>query len=106
MINRDSFVKIMDSLQDYWNKLGELQDLLDISIERNFMTDVFDNIMDALSDDVEDEENDELGPWLYHFAFEMDWGQGDNVIETPEGDRYIEDAGDLYDYLLEVKSHA
>ena len=70
MICKDSFVKIMDSLQDYWGELGKDMDRLGVVFENNHLTRVFDNIMDALCDDLEaDFERDEYEtPWCYYFA--------------------------------------
>ena len=53
MICKDSFVKIMDSLQAHWDELGKDMDRLGVVFENNHLTRVFDNIMDALCDDLE-----------------------------------------------------
>jgi hypothetical protein len=103
MISKDSFIKIMDGLRDYWDELGKDMDRLGVVYENNHLTKVFDNTLDALCDDLEaDFEVDETGPLCYYFAFELDWGRREmakNCVEI-DGVKYaLETAGQLYDLL-------
>ena len=76
MISKDSFIKIMDGLRDYWDELGKDMDRLGVVYENNHLTKVFDNTLDALCDDLEaDFDDDAIDPWCYYFAFELDWGR-------------------------------
>ena len=70
MIKKESFIVIMDSLRDYWDKIEVLVDELEISLDNNVFVKTFDRIMEALGDDLEDEIDEELGPTLYYYAFE------------------------------------
>ena len=103
MISRDSFIKIMDGLRDYWDELGKDMDRLGVVFENNHLTKILDNTLDALCEDVEaDFADDEIGPWCYYFAFELDWGRRDmakNCVKI-DGIKYaLETAGQLYDLL-------
>lgn len=103
MISKNSFIKIMDGLRDYWDELGKDMDRLGVVYENNHLTKIFDNTLDALCDDLEaDFEVDEAGPWCYYFAFELDWGRREmakNCVEI-DGVKYaLETAGQLYDLL-------
>ena len=104
MISKDSFVKIMDSLRDYWDELGKDMDRLGVVFESNHLTRVFDNIMDALCDDLEaDLERDEYDtPWCYYFAFELDWGRAERAKNSVRIDDVVYplcNAAQLYDLL-------
>lgn len=105
MISKDSFVKIMDSLRDYWDELGKDMDRLNVVFEDNYLTRVFDHIMDALYDDLEaDLERDEYEtPWCYYFAFELDWGRAENARSSVRINDVVYpmcNAGQLYDFLM------
>lgn len=108
MINKNSFVKIMNGLAAYWEGLGKFEEALGIQIDQNFMTDIFDCVMDALSEDTEGVTDDEIGPLLYYYAFECNWGIGLNArkgVINPDGIGHtpLTSAEELYDYLQEAK---
>lgn len=108
MISKDSFVKIMDGLEVYWKNFRKFEDSFGVQINQNFMTDIFDCVMNALSEDTEDNIDDDIGSLLYYYAFECDWGIGlnarkgirrlDEIEHTP-----LTSAAELYDYLKEKK---
>lgn len=105
MISKDSFIKIMDGLRDYWDELGKDMDRLGVVFEDNHLTKVFDNTMDALCDDLEaDLERDEYDtPWCYYFAFELDWGRNKNATDcvTIGNSKFsLQTAEQLYDLLM------
>ena len=105
MISKNSFVKVMNGLRDYWDELGTDMDRLGVVFENNHLTRVFDNTLDALCDDLEDgfDIDPTTGPWCYYFAFDLDWGRREmakNCVEI-DGVRYaLETAGQLYDLLM------
>lgn len=108
MISKNSFVKIMDGLRDYWDELGEDMDRLGVVFENNHLTRVLDTTIDALCEDVEAglPDDDETGHWCYYFAFELDWGRIDMAKHCVEidGVRYpLETAGQLYDLIVLLK---
>lgn len=108
MISKDSFVEIMDGLEAYWKNFMKLEDTLGVQINQNFMTDIFDCVMNALGADVDDDIDDEIGSLLYYYAFECDWGIGLNArkgIRRPGETEHtpLTSAEKLYDYLKERK---
>ena len=104
MINKESFVKIMDSLRDYSDALDIMYDKLGLNMDDNVFTKHLDNVMNALCEDVEDEIDDEFGPLLYYYAFECDWGRNEKAAHGMPAfgeDRVpITSAERLYEYLL------
>jgi hypothetical protein len=104
MINKDSFVKIVDGLRDYWDAVGVFQDSLNVYMEHNFMTDIFDTVISALYEDVELNVDDNIGPILYYYACECDWGRNEKAKEgLPSfgAERAsLTSAEELYDYLM------
>ena len=104
MISKDSFVKIMDGLRDYWDELGKDMDRLGVVFENNHLTKVLDTTLDALCEDLEEDlEVDEVGPWCYYFAFELDWGRNKMAKDCVVIDDIvyaIETPDQLYDLLM------
>ena len=105
MISKNAFVKIMDGLRDYWDELGEDMDRLGVVYQENHLTRVFDNTLDALCEDLEEDLDidDDVGPWCYYFAFELDWGRRDMAKDCVEidGVKYaLETAEQLYELLM------
>lgn len=108
MITRDTFVDIMDALRDYYDKLWEFEKVLNIQMEENFITNIFDKVLNALYEEVESDliMDDDAEPWISYFVFDLDWGREDkaktNVIV--DGKPYpLLTAGHLYDFLQEVR---
>ena len=105
MMKKTTFIKIMNTLREYWDELGADMDRLGVVFEDNHLTRVFDKTMDALCDDLEAnlEVDPEVGPWCYYFAFELDWGRRDMAKDCVEidGVRYaLETPEQLYDLLM------
>lgn len=111
MISKNSFVKIMDSLRDYWDELSKDMDRLGVVFENNHLTKVFDNIMDALCDDLEPGWRDEMHeePWIYYFAFELDWGRSEKAKDRVRIDNTVYpmyNAEQLYDCIVMLSKRA
>lgn len=104
MINKESFVEIMDSLRDYSDALDIMYDKLGLNMDDNVFTKHLDNVMNALCEDVEDEIDDEFSPLLYYYAFECDWGRNEKaaygVPMFGEDRAPITSAEELYSYLM------
>lgn len=105
MISKNSFVKIMDGLRNYWDELGEDMDRLGVVYENNHLVKVFDNTIDALCEDLEDgfEVDPDAGPWCYYYAFELDWGRREMAKDCIEIDgikHALVTAGQLYDLIM------
>lgn len=109
MINKDSFVKIMDTLRDYDDAIDVIYSELGISMDDNAFTRVLDRTLDALFDDVESNfYSDERDlPWCYYYAFELDWGRAANAETATEIDGVavpLTNAGQLYDLLVDLQN--
>lgn len=105
MISKHAFVKIMNTLRDYWDELSVDMDRLGVVFEDNHLTRVFDKTMDALCEDLEGDLPVDLGvdPWCYYFAFELDWGRRDMAKDCAEidGVKYsLQTPEQLYDLLM------
>lgn len=96
MISKDSFIKIMDSLRDYNDELETDMDRLGVVYENNHFTKIFNNVMDAICEDVESslETGEDNTPWCYYFAFELDWGR----------DKYAKDCVTIGDYKFSLQT--
>jgi len=108
MISKQSFVEIMDTLRDYSDQLWKFENVLNVQVEDNFLIDILYKVMDALYEDVESDliMDDGAEPWIYYFAFDLDWGRKEkaktNVIV--DGEPYpLLTVGHLYDFLQEVR---
>ena len=107
MMKKDTFVKIMDSVRDYWNNLRKLEDVLGVYFEEGFLVKMVDNTLDALCDEMEsDLDNyDEYEPWVYYYAFELDFGRNNKARDgvTFDGNTVpLTNAEQLYDFLVEL----
>jgi hypothetical protein len=106
MINKESFVKIMDALRDYSDVLDIMYDKCGINMDNNAFTKVLDHTLDALVEDVEPNFDDEVQsmPWCYHYAFECNWGRNEKAVEgapTFGSERApLTSAAELYEYLM------
>lgn len=106
MINKDSFIQIMDTLRDYSDALDIMYDGLGINMDNNELTKVLDQTIDALADDVEADFDDNAQdmPWCYYYAFECDWGRNEKAKEGVQtfGDERapLTSAAELYDFLM------
>ena len=107
MINKDSFIKIMDTVRDYDDALGIMRDGLGLNMDDNEFTRVLDHTLDALVEDVESEfdmKKQEM-PWCYKFAFECDWGRSDSIGVTEINGKSVDitTAAELYDLLVALQ---
>lgn len=108
MINKNSFVKIMDTLRDYDDGVCALEKKLGVMLEFNWLVNVFDGILDALFKDMEEDTcPEDADPIIYHYAFFCDWGRKEDAsIEINGVWRSLRNAEELYDLLVELKEGA
>ena len=78
MMNKKSFVTIIDGVRDYWDSMLKLESALNIQIDENFMTKIIDNILSAVSEDMENND-DTHESWVSYYAFELDFGRAENA---------------------------
>ena len=104
MMNKKSFVTIIDSVRDYWDSMLKLESALNIQIDENFMTKIIDNVLNAISNDMEEniEKDDKTGTWVLYYAFELDFGRVDYAVDAVKVDSVVyplTNAEELYDFL-------
>lgn len=105
MMNKKSFVTIIDGIRDYWDSMLKLESALNIQIDENFMTKIIDNVLNAVSDDMEEniDKDDEIGTWVSYYAFELDFGRVDYAADSVKIDSVahpLTNAEELYDLLI------
>lgn len=104
MISKNAFIKIVDALKEYWDAFGAFQDTLNVYMEHNFMTDIFDNIMGALCEETELNIDEKFGSMLYYYACECDWGRNEKAKEGRPAfgveNMPLTSAAELYDYIM------
>lgn len=105
MINKNSFVKIMNSLRDYNDGVSALEKSLGVMFEDNWVVGIFDGVLDALFEDVEGDTCPKgMDPLVYEFAFFGDWGRKERCLVEINGEkRCPRNAEELYDLLLELR---
>ena len=47
----------MNNVRDYWDSIVKLESALNIKINENFMTKIVDNILNAVSEDMENNDD-------------------------------------------------
>ena len=96
MINKSTFVKIMDALRDYDDALNVMYHNLELNMDDNVFTRVLDKTLNALVEEVEphfDKRVEDM-PLCYYYAFERNWGR-----KEPKEDG-LASAAELYDSLM------
>ena len=99
MINKDSFVKIVDAMRAYDDALNVMYNSLGFNMDDNVFTRVLDQTLSALSEDVEPNFDVTVNgvPWCHFYAFECNWGR-----QGPKEDGFTS-AAELYDTLVAEK---
>ena len=97
----------MKSLQEYWENMCKLEDSLGIEFNENWLTNHFDYIAEALTDEFEGTEDDDIdpniGPIIYYYAFDLEWGTKGNVIPYKGTNYPVDNLKDLYNILTSIK---
>ena len=100
-MNENSFITIMNNIRDYWDSIVKLESALNIKINENFMTKIVDNILNAVSEDMENND-DTHDSWVLYYAFELDFGRAEYADKavTVDGIVYpLTTAKESYDFL-------
>ena len=99
MISKQSFCDIMETLDKYWGKLHSLEEVLNVVFEDNMLTKIFDNVINALEEDLEPDLGDDEEPILCRWLLDLDAGRDVRAKEIIEG-HPLTTAAELYDYLV------
>lgn len=104
MINKEPFVKIMNSIRDYYDELHIEMDRLNVVFEDNYLVKIVDDVLDALIDDIKPEIGGE--PCICYFAWGLDFGRDDMAVDCVKinGQRHsLTTAEELYDLITMLK---
>ena len=103
VINKQSFCDIMHALDTYWDNLRGLQGILDVVFEDNMLTQIFDRVVEALTDDLEPDLDYGEDPMIMRWLFEFDAGRDEKAKDGVDG-YSLTSAEELYDYLMHKKN--
>lgn len=100
-MKKDTFIKIMDALMEYWDKVQLLENVFGCYFEDNFLMKIMDGVLDAVYDEMEGNCPDTLEPLVFDFAFNHNWGRDDALVVWIGKKEYAAStAGELYDLIL------
>lgn len=102
VINKQSFCDIMHALDTYWDNLRGLQGILNVVFEDNMLTQIFDRVVEALTDDLEPDLGYGEDPMIMRWLFEFDAGRDEKAKDGVDG-YSLTSAEELYDYLMHKK---
>lgn len=98
VITKKSFCDIMDALDNYWNNLRVLEDVLNVYFESGMLSDIFDKVIEALEEEMEPDLDWYEEPIIMHWLIGLDAGRAKEAAEGIEG-HSLASAEELYDYL-------
>lgn len=119
MIEKHTFVKIINGLKDYADNVSKLEDALNVVFDVNYMTRVMDNTLDALAqgfftlEEILDlstykQTLDTITSMIYHFCFTGYFGDNKKelerfFVENPDTSEEVSydcfSANDLYNII-------
>ena len=100
-MKKDTFIKIMDAIMEYWDKVQLLENVFGCYFEDNFLMKIMDGVLDAVYDEMEGNCPDTWEPLIFDFAFNHNWGRDDAlVVWIGEKEYAASTAGELYDLML------
>lgn len=102
MISKESFVKQMSLIQNYYSEIETLQVLIDKITDGYSIVTIGEHLISGLLDFIEedfglDKEDDLLGWWLYEDVDKIIYNKDGSVlcnVRTPD---------ELYDYIISSK---
>lgn len=107
MMSFECFEMLMNAARSFWNKMIELENFFNVQFDDNWMTDHFDDIMDSITTEFEgpdcDDIDDNIGPVVMYWMFDMDWGEKKTIIPRKGIDYEVKDLKDLYNMLILIK---
>ena len=109
MMSYECFETLMTTLKKYWEHICELEETLGVQFEENWMTEHFDNICDAIIDEFEgpdcDDIDEKIGPVVMYWMFDMNWGEKKNILPHKGINYEVKHLEDLYNVLKSIKNY-
>ena len=100
----ECFEALMDTLKNFWENMCELEKTLGVQFEENWMTDHFDAICEAITNEFEGPNIDvKTGPIILYWAFDMNWGEEKTIIPYKGTNYEVKHLKDLYRTLNIIK---
>ena len=105
----ECFEMLMNTLKLYWDKVIELENFLNIQFEDNWMTNHFDDIVDAITTEFEgpdcDDIDEKIGPVVMYWMFDMSWGEEKTILPYKGTNYEVKHLKDLYNLLISIKQY-
>ena len=106
MMSYECFETLMTTLEKYWKHMCELEQTLGIQLEENWMTDHFDKIVEAITEEFEGPDIDEsIGPVVLYWMFDMNWGEEKTILPYKGINYEVKHLKDLYMVLKSIKDY-
>ena len=107
MMSFECFEMLMNTAKSFWNKINELEEFLNVQFDDNWMTNHFADIIDSITTEFEgpdpDNIDDDIGPIIMYWMFDMDCGEEKNIIPYKGIDYEVNNLNDLYNILNLIK---
>ena len=102
----ECFEGLMTTLKKYWEHMCELEETLGVQFEENWMTDHFDRIVEAITEEFEGPDIDiGIGPIILYWMFDANWGEDRNRIPHKGINYEVKHLEDLYNMLCSIKKY-
>ena len=105
----ECFEALMDTLKNFWENMCELEKNLGVQFEENWMTNHFDSICEAITNEFEGPEvedvDEEIGPIIMYWMFDMNWGEKTTILPHKGVNYEIKHLADLYTVLKSIKDY-
>lgn len=108
MINKNSFINIIEETDKFCQTIHHLSDISGVVNEDNFMTKYVDKVIMSLVDDMEfGWKTKKVEPWITWYVWDCDFGRRKDLTSSVLLDKQpypINCAGDLYDLISELNN--
>ena len=105
----ECFEGIMNILKNFWENMCKFEEVLGIQFEETWMTDHFDDIVDAITTEFEgpdcDDIDEKIGPVVMYWMFDMDWGKEKTILPHKGINYEVKHLEDLYMVLKSIKDY-
>ena len=105
----ECFEALMDTLKNFWENMCELEKTLGVQFEENWMTNHFDSICEAITNEFEGPEvediDEKIGPIIMYWMFDMNWGEAKNIIPHKGINYEVKHLEDLYTVLKSIRDY-
>ena len=105
----ECFETLMTTLEKYWKHMCALEEQLGVQFEDNWMTNHFDDIVDAITTEFEgpgyDDIDEKIGPVVMYWMFDMNYGKEKTILHHKGINYEVKHLEDLYMVLKSIKDY-